>query len=137
MSDVSLAERYGAPSPVRRRALVAVSVLLAVVFLAWLAWTTLAHADPEVRSDMVTYTIDGEHSATAKVSVLLADDDVVATCLLRAHAEDHTVVGELSFQVTADDVASGSVLERVVRTERRATGLELMGCTAPGQRRPQ
>jgi hypothetical protein len=137
MSDVSLAERYGAPSPVRRRALVAASVLVAVVFLGWLAWTTLAHADPEVRSDMVTYTIDGEHAATARINVSLADDDVVATCLLRAHAEDHTIVGELSFEVTADDLAAGSVLERTVRTERRATGLELMGCTAPGQQRPQ
>jgi hypothetical protein len=137
MSDVSLVERYGAPSPLGRRVLVGVSVLVSVVFLAWLAWTALAHGSPEVRSNMVTYTIDGEHAATARVDVRIADDDVVATCVLRAHAEDHTVVGELSFEVTADDLGSGNTVERVVRTEREATSVELLGCTAPGQQRPQ
>lgn len=137
MTDASLAERYGAPSPLRRRVLIVVSVLLGAVFLAWLAWTALAHGNPEVRSDMVTYTIDGEHAATARVDVRIAEDDVVATCLLRAHAEDHTVVGELSFEVTTDDLGSGTTLEREVRTERLATSIELLGCTAPGQQRPQ
>jgi hypothetical protein len=31
------------------------------------------------------------------VSVRLGDDDVTASCLLRAVAEDHTIVGELRF----------------------------------------
>ena len=137
MSDVSLAERYGAPSPLGRRMLVGVSVLVSVVFLAWLGWTALSHGTPEVRSDMVTYTIDGEHAATVRIDVRIADDDVVATCRLRAHAEDHTVVGELAFEVTAADLGAGNILERVVRTEREATSIELLGCTAPGQQRPQ
>jgi hypothetical protein len=133
----ALAARYGAPSPGRRRLLVVVSVAVAAVFLGWLGWAAIFHSDPEVRSEMLTYTIDGEHGATARVDVRLGDDAVEATCLLRAVAEDHTVVGELSFTVTGADVASGTVLERQVRTERRATSVELMGCTAPGQPRPQ
>ncbi len=136
MTDASLAERYGAPSPLRRRMLVVVSVLVGAVFLAWLGWTALSHGTPEVRSEMLTYTIDGEHAATARVDVRIADD-AVATCLLRAHAEDHTVVGELSFEVSADDLGSRTTLEREVRTERRATSIELVGCTTPGQQRPQ
>lgn len=137
MSDVSLADRYGAPSPLRRRVLFVVSGLVSVLFLTWLGWTALSHGNPEVRSDMLTYTIDGEHAATARIDVRLDDDDVVATCLLRAHAEDHTVVGELSFEVTADVLGSRTTLDRQVRTERRATSVELLGCTAPGQTRPQ
>ncbi len=136
MTDASLAERYGAPSRLRRRGLIVVSVLVGLVFLVWLGWTALAHGNPEVRSEMVTYTIDGEHAATARVDVRIADDDTVATCLLRAHAEDHTVVGELSFEVTTDDLGSGTTLEREVRTERLATSVELVGCTTPGQQRP-
>ena len=137
MSDARLAERYGTPSPLRRRVLVGFSAALAVVFLGWLAWTALAHSDPEVSSDMVTYTIDGEHAATARIDVRIDGDDVVATCRLRAHAEDHTVVGELSFEVTPSDLGSGTTLEREVRTERLATSVELLGCTTPGQSRPR
>ena len=137
MSDASLAERYGAPSPLRRRLLVGLSAALAVVFLVGLAWTALAHSEPEVRSEMVTYTIDGQHAATARIDVRIDGDDVVATCLLRAHAEDHTVVGELSFEVTRADLGAGTTVERAVRTERLATSVELLGCTTPGQQRPR
>ena len=52
--------------------------------------------------------------------------------MLRAYAEDHTVVGELSFTPER----SGRT-DQTVRTERRATSVELMGCTAEGQNRPR
>jgi hypothetical protein len=132
-----MTERYGAPSPLRRRLVVAVSTVVAVVFLAWLAWTAVAHGDPDVSSDLVTYSIDGEHAASARVSVRLGDDDVTASCLLRAVAEDHTIVGELRFEVDAATLAEGDTLTREVRTERRATTVQLVGCTTPDQLRPQ
>jgi hypothetical protein len=132
-----LAERYGAPSPMRRRAVIAGAVVLAVVFLTWLGWTALSHADPDVSSDLVTFTIDDEHAATARVDVRLGDDDVEATCLLRAIAEDHTIVGELSFDVDAATLEGGSALERVIRTDRRATSVDLVGCTTADQGRPR
>ena len=50
---------------------------------------------------------------------------------MRAYAEDHTSVGELAFTPADGDN------EVVVRTERRATSLEKIGCTAPGQPRPR
>lgn len=113
---------------------VAASVALGLAFLGWLAWTAYSYATPAVESDMVTYTIDGEHEVTARVAVDLNDEDVRATCLLRAFAEDHSVVGELSF---TPEYGADQPLEQTVRTERRATSLELIGCTAPGQSRPR
>ena len=95
----SLTERYGSPSPVARRALVTVIVVVAAAFLGWLGWTALLHGDPDVTSELVSFTVDDEHQVTARVDVRLDDEDVVATCLLRAVAEDHTVVGELHFDV--------------------------------------
>jgi hypothetical protein len=133
-SQDTLADRYGAPAPWRRRVLVAASVVLGLAFLGWLAWTTYAHSTPAVESNLVTYSIDGEHEVTARVAVDLKDESVRATCLLRAFAEDHSVVGELSF---APKHGADQPLEETVRTERRATSLELVGCTAPGQSRPR
>ena len=134
--DSSLADRYGAPSRARQRVVIAASGVLGVVFAAWLGWTALFHGDPEVSSDIVTWSIEDEHTATAEVDVRLSDD-AEATCVLRAYAEDHTVVGEVSFQVDAAALENGSRLDQEIRTERRATSVELVGCTTPDQQRPR
>lgn len=130
----ALTERYGAPAPWRRRTIVATTVVVALAFLGWLGWAAWAHTDPQVDSQLVGWSVDGEHAVTAKVAVHLHDSGVHGRCLLRAYAADHTVVGELSF--VPGWGAPQPIVERV-RTERRATSVELLGCTAPGQPRPQ
>jgi hypothetical protein len=134
----NLTERYGAPSPVARRALVTVIVVVAAALLGWLAWAAVTHADPDATADLVGYTVDGEHQVTAQVDVRIDDRNVVATCLLRARAEeDHAIVGELHFDVRATDLEDGTVLELEFRTERLATSVEAVGCTTADQQRPR
>jgi hypothetical protein len=127
-------DRYGAPAPWRRRVLIAACVVLALAFGGWLGWTVVSQSTPDVESTLIGFDAVDEHTATAEVEVDFGADDVVATCLLRAHAEDHSVVGELSF--TAEP-GKGSRYEETVRTERRATAVELVGCTTPDQGRPR
>ena len=123
-----LAERYGGPSPVRRRLGVVVIAFVVTVMAGWLVWTALFHATPPVDSDLVAYDVVDENRATAVVTVAL-EDGVVASCTLRALADDHSTVGELAFEPVdgRNDVT--------VRTERLATTVTLIGCTAPGQPR--
>ncbi len=125
-----LADRYGTPSPVRRRVLLLVVVVVAAAFLGWLAWTAVFHANPVVESELTSYEVVDDGSASAVVTVSLADD-VVASCRIRAFAEDHTTVGELAFEPV------DGRNEVTLRTERRATSVTLLGCTAPGQPRPR
>jgi hypothetical protein len=66
--------------------------------------------------------------------VTLDDADVEASCTLRAYAVDHTTVGELTF---TPDPTEGRRQVETIRTERRATSVESIGCTAPGQDRPR
>ncbi|WP_296604921.1 DUF4307 domain-containing protein [Nocardioides sp.] len=129
-TSTDLADRYGAPAPWRRTALLGASTVLAAAFLGWLGWTMWAQSTPEVESSMVGYDVVDDHEVRAVVRIALADEDVEATCLLRASAADHSIVGEHSFTPTG----SGRT-EQIFRTERRATSVELMGCTAPGQNR--
>lgn len=131
-APTDLADRYGAPRPWRRRAVVGGCVVVAAAFLGWLAWTIWAQSTPEVRSELVGYHVRDEHAAEATVDVRLDDEDVRASCTVRAFAEDHTVVGELVFTPGGSGRS-----EQVVRTERRATSVDLVGCTAPGQQRPR
>jgi len=126
-----LDERYGATSAYRRRLLVAGTVVLALVFLGWLAWTVVGHTRTQVTSELEGFSVLDDSTVSAVLVVSLADDDVEATCRLRAFAEDHITVGELAF--TPDpDAGSRQVVE--IRTERRATAVESLGCTADGQK---
>lgn len=129
-----MAERYGAPSPVRRRLLIGTTVLVAAVFLGWLGWTVLGHSRTQVTSELETWSVVDSSSVTAIVLVKLRDEDVEATCRLRAFAEDHTTVGEVSF---TPDPSVGSRQAVTIRTEREATSVESLGCTADGQKRPR
>ena len=130
LSDDLLADRYGRPAPWRRRAVLVGSGVLGVVALAWVAWTTLFHATPEVSSELVGWEVVDDHSVSARIEVVLRGEPE-ATCAVRAFAADHTTVGEASFTPVAgrNDV--------VVRTERRATSVESVGCTTPDQQRPR
>ncbi len=126
-------DRYGRRGP--GRAVLALAVTVAAVFLGWLAWATWSHATPTVESELLGYTVVDEHAATARVDVALRTDlDAEAAgvrCLVRATSVDHTPVGELSW------VPSDGRQEVTIRTERLATSVELVGCTASDQPRPR
>ena len=132
VSAPDLSQRYGAPSRRRRPAVVAGVALLALGALAWVAWVALFHGRPEVSSTLVGFDAAEQHAATARFTVVRRDRDVRASCLLRAIAADHSVVGELTVPVTSGP--EERTLSTTVRTERRATSVELVGCTAPGQK---
>jgi hypothetical protein len=135
VSAPDLADRYGAPSGARRPLLVVAVGLLAVVALGWVVWVAMFHGRPEVTSTLIGFDAGDQHAATARFTVVRRDTDVRASCLLRAVAADHSVVGELTVPVTAG--AEVRTLSADVRTERQATTVELVGCTAPGQQQPR
>ena len=127
---VDLSERYGVPRPGQRRLLLVGVGVVVAAFLAWLAWAAWDQSTPPVDSQLHGFTVVDDASAEAMVDVAVRDD-VTARCVLRAYADDHSLVGEVDFEPVdgRNDV--------VVRTERRATSVELVGCTAPGQNRPR
>ena len=130
----AMAQRYGTPSRTHRRLLLVATIALAAVFLGWLAWAVYEHSTPEVTSELETFSVVDDHHVTAVLVVSLASADVRADCTLRAYAEDHTTVGELTF---TPDPGKGKRQVQTIRTDRRATSVESQGCTAPGQDRPR
>ena len=129
-----LADRYGTSTTGRRKGTVAVVVLLAAAGLAWLVWVMLVHGRPAVQSETTGYETVDQHTVTARFTVVRRDEDVEADCLVRAYADDHSIVGELNVTVGPGEPAV-QTLEETVRTERAATSVEVVGCTAEGQRR--
>ena len=138
MSEVrtdALAERYGGQSPRRRRAVIIVSGMVGVLAVAWLAWAGWSQSTPDVQSNLQSFDVVDTHKAEAAVVVDLRSQDVTANCLVRAFGADHSVVGELNFEVTGDRGATRH--DVTLRTERKATSVELVGCTSANQSRPR
>jgi hypothetical protein len=128
-----LQERYGRTTA-NRKVVVAVIVLLAGVGLSWLAWVMLVHGRPAAQSSLVSWEKLDEHSAQARFTVVRRDADVEASCLLRALAEDHAVVGEVNVAVGPGE-PTVTTLRRTIRTEREATSVQMVGCVTEGQQR--
>jgi hypothetical protein len=111
---------------------VAVAGLLSAAFLGWLTWVALEHGDPAVTSELVSFEVVGQHSSTATFTVARRTPEVEASCLLRAQARDHSVVGELNIAVGPGG-SPVTTLTEAVRTEREATSVSVVGCTAEDQ----
>jgi hypothetical protein len=121
-----MAQRYGAPSGARRAVLLGVVVLLVVAGLTWLGWAAWFHSNPAIRAEIASYDVTTEHEARARVELRLGDDGVRGTCLLRATAPDHSIVGERNVAVSELAESEGAWVS--IRTERRATSVTIVGC---------
>ena len=130
-----MAGRYGGPTPRRRRAVIVASGVVGVLALAWLAWAGWSESTPDVESNLQSFEVVDSHSVEATVVVDIRAEDVTANCLVRAVGTDHSVVGERNFEVTGNSGASRH--DVTLRTERRATSVELIGCTTADQSRPR
>ena len=98
------------------------------------AWITVTQSDPAVSSELISSEIVDDHTATAVIRVQWGDEPVDAQCTVRALAHDKAVVGQATFEPAAD---AGPDHEVEIATERRATAVENIGCTAEDQPRPR
>ena len=122
-----MAERYGTHRPVRRLALIVASVLVVGAALGWLAWAVWFQSNPAIQAAVAGFDVKGQHRVDTTVQIRLRDRFVKGTCLLRASAVDHTIVGERTFRV--QDAAHTYQRVYPVRTEREATTVEIIRCT--------
>jgi hypothetical protein len=129
--DRTLAERYAAPPAWRRPVTIAAIVVVALVGLGWLGWAAFEESNPKVESQLSGFDVVDDHAVTVRVDVDLASGTSGASCTVEALASDHSIVGELRFEPTA------GTNEVRVRTERRASAVDVPGCVADGQDRPR
>jgi hypothetical protein len=130
----SLEQRYGAAPPWRRPLLLGAVALVVVALLALWGWITVFQSDPPVSSVEIGHAVVDDHTATVEFRITYGDGPVEASCRARAVAADKSIVGEL---VVEPDPDEGPVHEIEISTERRATTVEWIGCTAEGQPRPR
>jgi hypothetical protein len=122
-----LAHRYGTERRHGRRlGLVAGGVLVAAL-LGWAIWAMSSQGKDPLTVDLTSYQVVGTHEIRVKLAPHFRDAGTDGTCLVRATAEDHTIVGELNLTAAELRAAQGTWIP--IRTERRATTAALVRCT--------
>ncbi len=136
MSDLDrpdLASRYAGPGRFQRAVALVIVAALVLSGVGFLGWSVIFHSNPEVQSRLTAFHIDNDHQASVAFTVVRKASDIAATCALQAIAEDHTIVGAATIVVASGPPEQS--LTAQIRTEREATAVDLIGCTAPGQAR--
>jgi hypothetical protein len=135
VSVTDLEQRYRGPSRTSRLVALVLVVALAVSGAGFLGWAVFFHGTPAVTSRLTAYRVLDEHTAVANITVDRESQFTEAACELVAIAEDHAVVGTLTVPVV--DGPQTQSLQVEIRTERRATSVDIIGCTTPDQARPR
>lgn len=126
--------RYGRRTS-GRKPLLALAVVLAVAGLGWLAWVAIEHSRPPVTSRLVSFEVRSATETAASVEIERRDHEP-ASCRVQAKSADFAVVGETTVQVPADAPLRHTVTV-TLSTQRTATSITLVGCTAAGSGRPR
>jgi len=126
VSDV-MQERYGTASPRRRVVLIVATTVLAIVFLGWLGWVAWFHSDPAIEAEVKSYEVVDAHHVQVRLASRFRDDSVEGSCLIRATARDHTIVGERNVTVAEIRAADGDWIS--ITTLNRADSVEKVRCT--------
>jgi len=130
-----LQERYGSPRRTTRVIALVVIVALVASGVGFLGWAVFSESTPSVTSQLSAWHVESDHLVVANLTVGRESEFTKASCVLQALAEDHSVVGQVTVPVT--DGPTTQSLRVEIRTERRATSVEPIGCTAPDQPRPR
>ena len=121
MTDLS--DRYGTGGRPRWTwpAIAAVGILIGI---AWAAW--VGFQPKPVSAQLYGYEVVDDHRVTITLDVH-RPDPLAVTCTVYAQAEDHSIVGEKTVTVPADDREDARV--RIsLETERRAVNGVLRTC---------
>lgn len=99
-------QRYGHKEHPRSWKVIA--LLLATVFLPWLAWSAWHHSNPEIRVTLISFQNESAKSIDITYLVERRDPSRKLTCTLLARDIDKNVVGEVEQLIPASKLRQQS-----------------------------
>lgn len=90
--EFSFNERYGIKP---ERAWLAPAIFFGIVGTAWIIWAGLHHANPEIRSELISFSVTSEKEISIRYSMTRADPARPILCTLVARDFDKNVVGQI------------------------------------------
>lgn len=116
LSDPTLRERYGIKAAKNPRYLLA-GILLSVV-AAWFIWSGFNAANPDVRSELISFKVLDDQSISITYKITVRDLDKDHSCSVVARDIDKNTIGQVSDLMPAGTLLAGTNLRTVEITTR-------------------
>ena len=118
-------ERYGAAKATRWPA---IALVVAILGIGWLLWSALYHSNPPLRSQLVSFTITDDRSASVRYFIEREDSNQVVVCTLIARDFDKNVVGQIDQEIPAGESKVELVTDVPTRSE--SVNADVSSCRA-------
>ena len=116
-------ERYGVKRP---RSWIAVAVIAAIVGVGWITWAGLYHSNPEIRVQLISFTVDSDRAVSVRYSVERNSAEATSICTVIARDFYKDIVGQIDVEIPAGQ--EKVELVSVVPTRNLAVNADVSTC---------
>ena len=112
--DLDFNDRYGVRSS---KGWITPAITFALIGGAWMIWAGLHHANPAIRSELISFNVSAEREISIRYRIDRTDSNQVVICTLTARDIDETIAAGSSYseQITAIPARSTPFSAAIVR----------------------
>jgi nitrogen regulatory protein PII-like uncharacterized protein len=118
-------ERYGLR---KKRSWVGVALITAVVGVGWITWAGLYHSNPEIRVQLISFTVDSDREVSVRYFVERDSAEAVSICTVIARDFYKDIVGQIDVEIPSGK--EKVELVSVVPTRNLAVNADVSSCRA-------
>jgi hypothetical protein len=118
-------DRYGVKKP---RSWIAIALITAIVGVGWVTWAGLYHSNPQIRVQLISFTVDSDRAVSVRYFVDRNSADTASICTVIARDFYKDIVGQIDVEVPAGK--EKVELVSVVPTRSQAVNADVSTCRA-------
>ena len=118
-------ERYGVKRP---RSWIAIALITAIVGVGWITWAGLYHSNPEIRVQLISFTVESDREVSVRYFVERDSADAVSICTVIARDFYKDIVGQIDVEIPSGK--EKVELVSVVPTRNLAVNADVSTCRA-------
>jgi nitrogen regulatory protein PII-like uncharacterized protein len=118
-------ERYGLR---KKRSWVGIALITAVVGVGWITWAGLYHSNPEIRVQLISFTVDSDREVSVRYFVERDSAEAVSICTVIARDFYKDIVGQIDVEIPSGK--EKVELVSVVPTRNLAVNADVSTCRA-------
>ncbi len=96
--DFDFNDRYGVRSS---KSWITPAIAFALIGGAWMIWAGLHHANPAIRSELISFNVTAAQEISIRYTVDRTDPNQVVICTLSASDQDKNVIGQIDETIAA------------------------------------
>ena len=116
-------DRYGVKRP---RSWIAIALITAIVGVGWITWAGLYHSNPQIRVQLISFTVDSDRAVSVRYFVDRNSADARSICTVIARDFYKDIVGQIDIEVPAGK--EKVELVSVVPTRSQAVNADVSTC---------